>query len=108
MSVEEADTLYNKIPTVQEMEDFMDKHQDTNDADLVWRLARFAAVLIKTHPDQAKRKTYSIKIKELGEKGLELNPESAGCNKVKPFLLKGNHCIIYLIVFSAFSMCIVL
>ncbi|KXJ23809.1 regulator of microtubule dynamics protein 1 isoform X2 [Exaiptasia diaphana] len=81
MSVEEADGLYDKIPTVQEMEDFIDKHQDTKDADLIWRLARFAAILIKTHPDLAKRKSYSVKIKELGEKGLELNPESAGCNK---------------------------
>jgi len=78
---EEADALFDKIPTNEEIENFIDKHQETNDAELLWRLARFAFILSKTEKDSSKKKSYPLKIKEFATKGYDLNPESAGCNK---------------------------
>ncbi|KAK3751296.1 hypothetical protein QZH41_012197, partial [Actinostola sp. cb2023] len=79
--IEESDALYDSIPTNEEIECFIDKHEETNDPELLWRLARFSAILGKTLQDSAKKKHFATKIGEFANKGLELNPESAGCIK---------------------------
>ncbi|XP_031568642.1 regulator of microtubule dynamics protein 1-like [Actinia tenebrosa] len=78
---EEADALYNKIPSNEEIESFIAKHEKTSDPELLWRLARLSRILSSSHPDASKKKSYCLKMCDFANKGYELNPNSAGCNK---------------------------
>ena len=79
---EEADALYDKIPSNDEIETFIAQYENTSEPELLWRLARLSRILSKTHKDGYKKKSYCLKMVDFANKGYELSPNSAGCNKV--------------------------
>ncbi|XP_044150763.1 regulator of microtubule dynamics protein 1 [Bufo gargarizans] len=78
---EQADYLYGSRE-LEKLYEFLSQYKDSNDAELLWRLARACrdlAVLSKTAPNDRKRLVYESR--DLSKKALELNASCAEAHK---------------------------